>query len=108
MNMKTTNGEKHEDYLQSDGYEDAVYNPGRQSESSNSSQDLNQDGFEVPVKAENVITYDIESRSPVELTMFSHPKNCSKMLSVFHFFSLEVPKNDLLFFVRILPKHRVA
>ena len=60
----------YENYLRSDGYEEAVYSPERKSGSSDSSQDLSQDGYEVPVKAENVITYDIVSKSSEELMLF--------------------------------------
>ena len=60
----------YENYLQSGGYEEAVYSPKRKSKSSDSSQDLSQDEYEVPVKEDNVIKYDILSRSPVEFTLF--------------------------------------
>ena len=56
----------YENYLQSNGYEEAVYSPEIQSESLNGSQD----SYEL---AENVITYDILSRSPVEVTFFIDP-----------------------------------
>ena len=53
--------------------EEAVNSPERQSESSSSSLDLSQDEYEVPEKAENVITYDILSNSPVELIFYVDP-----------------------------------
>ena len=61
----------YENYLQSDGYEEAVYNPERHSVSSNS--DSNQDINESKdVNTEGMITYDIFPSSPVELTLFVH------------------------------------
>ena len=59
----------YENYLQSDGYEEAVYSSNRQSTFSNCSQA----GYEVPVKTETTITYDSISRSPVEFTLSVAP-----------------------------------
>ena len=56
----------YENYMESGGYEDPVSNWRKKEDESKT---MDGDGYEIPVKAENVITYKILSRSPVELVL---------------------------------------
>ena len=55
----------YENYMESGGYEDPVCN--RKTGDENKTMD--DDGYEVPVKTEEVLTYKMISRSPVELVL---------------------------------------
>ena len=56
----------YENYVKSGGYEDPVRNWRKTGDQSKGQDD---DGYELPVQTDTVITYNILSRSPVELVL---------------------------------------